>query len=170
MRSGARCLLLHLPGQRAAGIHQLRARPVVQRQRERRAGVARRCLLRPLHLVLHFARQFVHAADVADAHIVVHHALHVALEIALQQPHQEVDFGPRTTQIVLERKGVERQPRKPDARSRLRHQLHALRALLMAQKALQRSVTSPAAVAVHDDGDVLGQTLRLERVIDRALL
>ena len=112
----------------------------------------------------------MHAADVANADIVVHHALHVALEIALQQPHQEVDFGTRATQVVLERESIQRQPRQPDARSRLRHQLHAFGALLMSQKALQRPVPGPAAVAIHDDGDVLGQALRLERVIDRTLL
>ena len=45
-----------------------------------------------------------------------------------------------------------------------------LRALLVAQEALERAAAGPAAVAVHDDGDVLGQALRLERRVDGALL
>ena len=110
------------------------------------------------------------AADVADAHVVVHHALHIALEIALEQAHEEVDLGAGAAQIVFQRKGVEREPGQADARGGFRDQLHALGALLMAEEALQRAVAGPAAVAIHDDGDVLGQALGLERRIDRALL
>ena len=93
MRSGAEVLALHLGGQRAEGVHHLGAAAVVERQGERGAGVARGGLGGPVHLVLHFGRQLVGAPDVADADVVVHHALHVALEIALEQAHQEVDLG-----------------------------------------------------------------------------
>ena len=40
----------------------------------------------------------------------------------------------------------------------------------MAQEALERAVAGPAAVAVHDDGHVLGQALGLQRRINSALL
>ncbi len=167
---GADVLLLHLRRQPAEGVHHLRAAAVVQRQRQRGAGIARRGLLGPAHLVLHFGRQLVRAADVADAHVVVHHALHIALQVALQQAHQEVDLGAGPAQIVFQRKRVERQPGQADARCGLRHQLHALGALLVAQEALERTLAGPAAIAVHDDGHVLGQPLRLQRRIDGALL
>jgi len=38
----------------------------------------------------------------------------------------------------------------------------------MAEEALQRTVSGPAAVAIHDDGDVLRQALRLQRLINGA--
>ena len=168
---GGRCACACISAASAAErVDQLRAAAVIQRQRERGSGVARGQLGRPAHLVLHFGGQLVRAPDVADAHVVVHHALHVALEVALQQPHQEVDFGAGPAQVVLQRKGVERQPGQADARGGFRDQLHALRALLVAQKALQRAVPRPAAIAVHDDGHMLGQALGLQRRIDGALL
>jgi hypothetical protein len=94
----------------------------------------------------------------------------VALQVGLQQAHQEADLGAGPAQIVFERKGVEREPGQADAGGGLRDQLHALGALLVAQKALERAAAGPAAVAVHDDGHMLGQALRLQRRIDGALL
>jgi hypothetical protein len=47
--------------------------------------------------------------------------------------------------------------------------LHAFRPLLVAEEPLQRAMAGPAAVPVHDDGDVLGQALRLERRVHSAL-
>ena len=122
------------------------------------------------HLVLHFGGQVVGAADVADADVVVHHALHVALKVALEQAHEEVDLGARAAQVVFQRKGVKREPGQADARGGFRDQLDALGALLVAEKALERTLAGPAAVAVHDDGHVLGQPLGLQRRIDGALL
>ena len=170
MWSALEVLVLHLGRKPAKSIHQLRPAAVVQRQRQRGAGVARRGLFDPAHLVLHFVRQIVRAPDVPHAHVVVHHALQIALQIGLQQAHQEADFGARPAQIVLERKCVERQPRQTDARSRLCDQLHAFGALLVAQEPLQRTPARPAPVAVHDDGHMLRQTLGLQRDINGALL
>ena len=110
------------------------------------------------------------APDVADAHVVVHHALQIALQVALEQAHEEADLGAGPAQIVLERKGVKRQPGQADARGGFSHQLHALGALLVAEEPLERAAAGPAAVAVHDDGHMLGQALGLQRRIDGALL
>ena len=123
----------------------------------------------PGHLVLHFAGQLVGAPDVADADVVVHHALHVVLEVGLQQAHQEIDLGARTAKVVFQRERVERQPGQADARSGFGNELDALGSLLMAEKALERTMSGPAAVAVHDDGHVLGQALGFQRRIDGAL-
>ncbi len=64
------------------------------------------------------------AADVGDAHIVVVHALHIVDQVGAQQPHEKVDFGFRTAQIVFKRKGVKRQPWQVDARGSFDHILH----------------------------------------------
>jgi hypothetical protein len=37
----------------------------------------------------------------------------------------------------------------------------------MAQEALQAALACPAAIAVHDDGYVVGQTLRVKAVVNR---
>src|SRR5208283_2659597 len=47
---------------------------------------------------------------------------------------------------------------------------HALGALLVAQEPLQRTIPRPPAIAVHDDGHMFGQALRLQRRIYCALL
>ena len=101
------------------------------------------------------------AADIADTHVVVHHALQVALEVGLEQAHEEADLGAGTAQIVFQGEGVKSEPGQADARGGFGDQLHAFGALLVAEEALERSLSGPAAVAVHDDGHVLGQPLRL---------
>jgi hypothetical protein len=40
----------------------------------------------------------------------------------------------------------------------------------MAEEALEGALAGPAAVAVHDDGDVLREAREVEGVVDRALL
>ena len=110
------------------------------------------------------------APDVAHADVVVHHALQVALQVAAQQAHEKVDLGARPAQVVFKRKRVERQPGQTDPRGCLGNQLHAFGTLLVAEEALQRAMAGPAAVAVHDDGHVLRQTLRLERRVHSTLL
>ena len=162
--------MLHLGGEAAEGVDHLRAAAVVEGQGEGGAGVARGGVGGPGHLVLDVGGEVVGAADVADADVVVHHALQVALEVALEQAHEEADLGAGAAQIVFKREGVEREPGQADAGGGLRDQLHALGALLVAEEALERALAGPAAVAVHDDGDVLGQPLGLQRRVDGALL
>ena len=103
------------------------------------------------------------AADVAHAHVIVHHALEIGLKIGLEQAHEEVDLGTGAAQVVFEGKSIERKPGKADAGSGFSDQLDALGALLVAEEPLERAVTGPAAIAIHDDGHVLRQALGLER-------
>ena len=145
------------------------ARAVIERQRQHRAVVVRGGFGGPLHLFLHFGGQLVGAADISDAHIVVVHALDVVDQVGAQQTHEEVDFGLGTAQIVLEREGVERQPRQVDARGRLDHVLDRLGALLMPEKAPEAALACPASVAVHDDGYVLRQASRIQLAVDGLL-
>ncbi len=155
--------------QRAGGIDDLRTGTVVQREGESGSGVAGGLLGSPLHRVLDLPRELAGAADVGHADIVVVHPLDVGDQKAAQQLHQEVNFVPGAAQIVLQREGVERNPGKIDARGGLHHELDALGALLVAEEALQGSPAGPAAIAVHNDGDVLGHAHRIKRVIDGTL-
>ena len=130
-------LALHLGSEGAEGIDHLRPRAVVQGEGEGGAGVAGRHFLGPAHLVLHLGGQLVGAADVADADVVVHHALDVVFQVAPEQAHEEVDFGAGAAEAVLQREGVESEPRQADAGGGFRDELHALGALLVAQESLE---------------------------------
>jgi hypothetical protein len=112
----------------------------------------------------------VGAADVGHADVVVVHALNVGDEVALEQLHQEADLVLGAAQVVFEREGVEREPGQVDAAGGLDDVLHALCALLVAEEALERALAGPAAVAVHDDGDVLRDAQRIERGVDGAFV
>ena len=109
------------------------------------------------------------SADVADADVVIHHALQIALEIAFEQAHEEVDFGAGAAQVVFERKGIKREPGQADAGCCFGDELDALGALLMAEEAFQRAMAGPTAVPVHDDGHVFGEPIGFQRRIGRAL-
>ena len=170
MRSGAMCFCAHLGGKAAEGVDQLGASAVVEGKGKSGAGVAGGGFLGPAHLVLHLRRQLVDATDVAHAHVVVHHALEVGLKIAAEQAHEEVDLSARAAKVVLKRKCVESEPGEADARSGFSNQLNAFGALLVAEESLERAAAGPAAIAVHDDGDVLGEPLGLEGGIDGALI
>ena len=142
----------------ADGVDDLGAGAVVEGEGEGGAGVFGGGLGGPLHGVLHFAGEVVDAADVGHADVVVVHALDVADEVGPEELHEEVDLGLGAAQIVLEREGVEGEPGKIDAGGGLDDELDGLGTLLVAEEALEGALSGPAAVAVHDDGDVLGDS------------
>src|ERR1035437_789331 len=109
------------------------------------------------------------APDVLHSHIVVHHALQVALKISPEQAHEKVDFRAGAAQVVFMRKRIKREPGKADTRRGLSYKLHGVGALLVAEEALQRAAPGPAAIAVHDDGHMLGQAFGLQRRVNGAL-
>ncbi len=120
----------------------------------------------PLHGVLDLLREVVGAADVGHADVVVVHALDVADEVALEELHEEADLGLGAAQIVFEREGVEGEPGEIDAGGGLDDVLDGLGALLVAEEALEGALAGPAAVAVHDDGDVLWDLCGVELPVD----
>jgi len=107
--------------------------------------------------------------DVSHANVVVVHALNVANEIALEELHEEANFGFGTAQIVFKREGVEGEPGKVDTGGGFDDELNGLCALLMAEEAFEGAFACPAAVAVHDDGDVLGNFVGVELPVDTEL-
>ena len=109
------------------------------------------------------------AADVGHADVVVVHPLDVGDEVVLEQLHEEVDFVLGAAQVVFEREGVEGDPGKVDAGGGLDDELNAFGALLVAEEAFEGALAGPAAVAVHDDGDVLRHARGIEGVVEGAL-
>ena len=142
----------------------------MQRQGEGGAGVFGGFLACPLHGFLDFGGQAGGAADVGHAHVVVVHALDVADQVALEQGHQEGDFLLGAAEVVFEREGVKREPGEVDAGGGFDHELYGFGALLVALETLEGALAGPAAVAVHDDGDVLGDARGVELAVNRQLL
>ncbi len=116
----------------------------------------------PLHGVLDLLREVVGAADVGHADVVVVHALDVADEVAFEELHKEADLGLGTAKVVFERESVEGEPGEVDAGGGFDDVLDGLSSFLMAQETLEGALAGPAAVAVHDDGDVLGNLFGVE--------
>ena len=154
----------------ADGVDDLGAGAVVEREGKGGAGVFGGGLGGPLHGVLHLLGKIVGAADVGHADVVVVHALDVADEVALEELHEEADLCLGAAQIVFERKGVEGEPGKVDAGGGLDDKLNGFGALLVAEETLEGALAGPTAVAVHDDGDVLGNLGRIELLVKDLLL
>jgi len=163
-------LALQLGGEPAEGVDQLGAAAVVEREGEGGSGAVGGGLLSPLHLVLDLGGELVGAADVAHSDVVIEHALDVVLEVAAEQAHEEVDFGAGPAEFVFQGKCVESKPGKADAGGSLGDILHTLGALQVAEESLERAAARPAAITVHDDGNVIGQALGLERGVEDTLL
>ena len=153
----------------ADGVYDFGAGAVVEGEGEGGAGVFGGGLHRPLHGVLDFLGEVVGAADVGHADVVVVHALDVAGEVALEELHEEADLGLGAAQVVFEREGVEGEEGKIDAGGGLDDVLDGFGALLVAEEALEGAFAGPAAIAVHDDGDVLGDSGWVELLVDRLL-
>ena len=150
----------------ADGVDDFGAGAVVEGEGEGGACVFCGGFHRPLHGVLDFLREVVGAADVGHADVVVVHPLDVADEVALEELHEEADLGLGAAQVVFEREGVEGEPGKIDARGGFDDVLNGFGAFLMAEEALEGAFAGPAAIAVHDDGDVLGNFCGVELPVD----
>ena len=153
----------------AGGVDDLGTGAIVEREGEGGSGVLGRLLRGPLHGVLDFLGKLAGAADVGHANVVVVHPLDVTDEVVAQQLHEEADFILGAAQVVLERESVEGDPGKVDAGGGLDDELNALGTLLVAEEALEGALAGPAAIAVHDDGDMLRHGRGIKRVVDGAL-
>ena len=87
-------------------------------------------------------------------------------QVALEQPHQRADFGGRPLP-VLDRERVERQDLDAEAGGGLDRVAHGVDAGAMPFDARQVALRGPAAVAVHDDGDVRRQPVEVHLARER---
>ena len=82
-------------------------------------------------------------------------------DVALQQHHQRVHFGTRALP-VLDRERVERQHVDAEPRRGFDDVADRIDAGAVPFDARQMALRRPAAVAVHDDGDVRGQRVEID--------
>ena len=148
------------------GVDDFGTAAVVEREGERGAGVGGCGLGRALHYLLHVFRQFVDAADEGQADVVAQHGFYFGGEVGLEEAHEEADFGAGAAQIVFEGKGVEGEIGKADAGGGFGDSADGFSAALMAEEALEAALVGPAAIAVHDDGDVARHAIGVQPAVD----
>ncbi len=161
---------LHFFRKTPKNIDQFRSAAVIQCQGQCGPCVVPGRVGRPAHTLPHLVRQLVRTSHVLDAHVVIVHALHIVREVAFQQPHQKIHFRLWPLQVVLQGESVEGQPRQTDAGRGFHHVLDRLGARPVPKESLQAALSCPAPIAVHNDGDVVGQPLRIETAINRCLI
>jgi hypothetical protein len=100
-------------------------------------------------------------AHAGEADAVAHNVRKFPLEIHAQEAPQHVDFGPRPFP-VLNGKRVQCQCLDPQAAAGLDGVLDYVDTGFVSRGARQTTLPCPAAVAIHDDGDVRGQAVRID--------
>src|SRR5262249_48774599 len=135
---------------------------VVERDRERHGAVVLRLLLRAFHLVQDAPRKPpVAAADELHLYVPRVHLVGPAAERVSLEVHQVADLAGRPLPVL----GGEREHRQVLQASFERSLDDVEQRLLAAVVALrprQAALLGPAAVAVHDDGDVSGHRRAVE--------
>src|SRR5664279_130908 len=107
--------------------------------------------------------------DVFQTDIIFVERPDFCLEIAAQKAHQEIDFRLWALFPVFFGEGVERQRRDSGARRSFDRRTHSGDAGAMSRDARHVPAPGPAPVSVHDDGDMLGKTRRIEPQVNVSL-
>ena len=141
-------------------VHDLRARAVIQRQREPQARVALRLFDGPLEVPPHGRGEFRNPPDDAQTDILLVQFSDLFLQVLAQQPHQEVDLGMRALP-VFDGESVKRQERDAEASAGLHDLADRPDAGAMPGDARQAALLRPASVAVHNHSDVPGQLVEV---------
>ena len=160
------CLLIHLGGielavgdvlrQPLRGTRDLIPAAVIQRDRQLDTVIVSGFGLQPVHQVDQFTVQLHPVADEPDARIAFIQFAGFLGDIEPEEAHQpgHLDLGPFP---VLGRKGENRQVLDPDILAGLDHFADAFRAGMVTEKPRPPAGLRPAAIAVHDDRDMLGR-------------
>src|SRR6185312_250081 len=144
-------------------------RAVVQSEREHHAGIACGGFLCPLEPLLDALGKFVNAANVGEAYVIAIQARDFLLQILPQQLHQELYLCLWPALPVFGGERIQREISQAYAGSGRNHSANRLNAGAVSNKTGQMPPIWPAAVAVHDDGNVMRQAMRIEPRIKLAL-
>ena len=147
---------LGLFGNAPHGVHDFNAAAVAQRHDQRQAVVFGKGRDGFLEMFLHVFRQAVNLPDDFQPHVVFVQLRRFGLEIVDEIFHQRIHFVLGAVPI-LGGKSVEREIFDAEFARRANDRPRRFRALPMTLDARQAALLRPAAVAVHDDGDMLRQ-------------
>src|SRR6266849_956763 len=110
------------------------------------------------------------ASDVFQADIIFVERLDFRFEVAAQEAHQKIDFRFWTLFPVLLGEGVERQGGNSDTGRGFDRRTHGGYAGAMSRDARHVPAPGPAPVSVHNDGDMLRNTRRIEPQVNVSFL
>ncbi len=105
--------------------------------------------------------QGIQVADGDETDILIHHLLGLVLEVFLEQLQEGADFRLRA-EPVFHGKGIEGEIANPDPSTGLYRRLHGICALSVSQDPPHGMPLGPAAVAVHDDCNMLRKSCRID--------
>ncbi len=133
-------------------------------------GVAGRRFARPFHALLYVLRQFVLAADVFEADVVLVERGNFGLQVAAQQAHQKVDFALGALLPVFFGKSVKGERGDANACGGFHRGPHCRHSGAMTRNARHVATASPASIAVHNNGDMFWEPSSIETPVDFGFL
>ena len=149
-------------GQRPGGVDDLLTAAVVEGQNEGHPGAARRRRLALGERREDRGGHALVAADAAEADAVLEQRRTLRGEVLAAEEHERVDLL-RGTFPVLAREGVERERLDAEPGALGHDPANALGALAMTEHPWHAALRGPAPVAIHDHGDVAGESRRVRR-------
>ena len=111
---------------------------------------------------LQFIAQTLPVTDKAESDLFFDQPVHFIIKVSGKQLHQEADFFARPAP-VFGRKGISRQDLHSDFSCIGQNIAQNLGAGFVAEGSRQAAFLGPTPVTVHDDGDVLGDSCRIQR-------
>jgi hypothetical protein len=114
-------------------------------------------------LVLNVQREFPQVSDRIESDLVLQHFRDLLLKEIPEQFHQRRDLGTRTFPVFGGER-VESQVRNSEFSAGLSHSADRLDPLAVPFDAWKSALLRPTTVAIHDDGDMLGERFPLPGV------
>ena len=145
---------------RAGGVQDLVAPAIVEADVGLKALDAGGDLVRLVDERSQLRRQHAEVAQKAQAVAVLLHRVDALVQVLLEKLHDAVDLVLRPLP-VLGRKGVDRQVVDAEILAVGAKAAEGLRAGLVARRARQGTLLRPAAVAVHNDGNMTRQVVQV---------
>ncbi len=143
------------------GVDDFRAAAVVEGDGENHSSIVSGCFHGFAGVSLDGFGKLFGAAEKAHADIVFLEERHLLAKIFAEELHEEFDFGLRTAPI-FDGEGVESERLNVEACTGFDGGAGRLRARAMTGDAWKMTLLGPAAVAVHDDGDMAGKAGKIE--------
>ena len=150
---GLQLTTAHPPRDGPRGPRDLFPAAVADGQDDRHAGVPLGRLDGRPEPLADRRRQAAEAPHREQTDLMLHHLAELAGEITAEKRHQPIHL-PRRPRPVLGREGVEREVGDAELAARLHDRPHRLLPCPVTVEARQATLLGPAAVAIHDDGDV----------------
>ena len=144
--------------QHVEGIHELGARAIIEGHNQLHAGVACGEAHALFNVEADGVGKLLGAPDDLEFNVVFVDGREFAGKIFTEETHQEIHFGLGAAPI-FQGKRVQRQAGQFQAGAAFDDLASGLHAGAMPRDAREMAALRPSSIAIHDHGDMLGQTL-----------